>query len=119
MSFVCLICNLKWKTGQKSIQCTACLEWVHHDNRNNCSGLTNTEFDTHCNDSSKFWECDKCISQSICVLPFAGTDDNNWLMFTEVKKSNVNVLSDDINVLNSSQIKDFISQCDVVDKLIH
>ena len=111
MSFFCPVCNQKWRIGQKSIQCTLCHGWVHHNNRNNCSGLTNSEFRIHCNESDKPWECDKCIANSIITLPFASLDESNWLEFNE-NKSISDKLSDDINIIDSLQVKDIISQCD-------
>ena len=80
------MCTGNLKNGQKSIQCTSCLGWVHCNNKNNCSGLTNVEFEIHCIDNDKFWECDKCISKSLFTLPFSNLDDSNWLMFNNMKK---------------------------------
>ena len=62
MYYICPICSDKWKSGQQSIQCLSCKNWIHHNNKNNCSGLTNIEFDIHCNNKTKPWECDACIS---------------------------------------------------------
>ena len=118
MTYLCPICNHKWKTGQKSIQCTSCLGWVHHNNRNNCSGLTNTEFETHCSDNSKLWECDKCSIKSLSFLPFTHLDDSNWLNFNEIK-TNQNNLSDDVNMFTSDTSKEFISQCDLIQNSIN
>ena len=100
MSFVCPICNHQCKSNQKSIQCTSCLGWVHHNNRNNCSGITNTEFHDHCNNIGKYFECDKCCSKSICFLPFSNLDDNDWLNFNEIKS---NYVSDDVNMITSAE----------------
>ena len=107
MPFICPICTQKWRTGQKSIQCTSCSGWVHHNNKNNCSGLTNTEFTTHCNDSGKPWECDKCSSKSDITLPLPSTN---------LEDDSQNELSDDINLFNSLQVKNFIAQCDSIQK---
>ena len=108
MSFICPICNQQCKSNQKSIQCTSCLGWVHHNNRNNCSGITNTEFHDHCNNIGKYFECDKCCSKSICFLPFSKLDDNDWLTFNEIK---TNYVSDDVNMINTAEDINFISQC--------
>ena len=83
MSYICPICNQCWKDNQKSIQCTSCLSWVHHNNRNNCSGPTNTEFKIHRDDNSKHWECDKCCSVTNLTLPF----ESDWENFNEIKSN--------------------------------
>ena len=118
MTFFCPVCAVKWRSGQKSIQCTSCQGWVHHNNKNNCSSLTNKEFETHCNDDNKLWECDKCISKSLVTLPFANLDDNNWLMFNDII-SMPNELSGDINIVKSSNLSEFISQCDSMNNTIN
>ena len=103
MIYICPVCTDKWKSNQKSIQCTSCLGWVHHNNNRNCSGLTNTEFITHCNDGNKFWECDKCISKSLYTLPFANLDDNNWLNLNDINSNEE--LSEDVNIIKSTSLK--------------
>ena len=118
MTFICPICNSKWKTGQKSIQCTSCLQWIHHNNRNNCSRLTNTEFEIHCNDNNKSWECEKCSAESLFYLPFSVLDDTSWSNFNEIKSNQIN-FSDDINTINSTEVKNFVSQCDSIQNIIN
>ena len=118
MSFFCPICKLKWKTNQKSIQCTSCLCWVHHNNRNNCSGLTNTEFEFHSNDTNKPWECDNCSAKSFSTLPFHDLDDSSWLNFNEIK-INHNIVSEEINMFTRDTAKEFISQCDSIQNFIN
>ena len=116
MSYICPICTDKWKTNQKSIQCSSCLGWVHHNNKKNCSGLTNMEFELHLIDVNKQWECDRCISSALNILPFANLDEKNWLNFNNIK-SNDNI-SEDVNIFNSVNIKEFISQCDSIKNVI-
>ena len=82
--------------------------WVHHNNTNTCSGLTNTEFEIHCNENNKPWECDNCNAKSPFTLPFSNLDDSSWLNFNEIKFKQHN-LSDDINMINSPEAKDFVS----------
>ena len=118
MTFFCPVCVGKWRSGQKSIQCVSCLGWVHHNNKNNCSGLTNMEFETHCNDDDKPWECDKCNSKSLVTLPFGNLDDKNWLIFNDIKCT-PNDLSSDINIIKSANLKEFISQCDSINNTIN
>ena len=71
----------------------------------------------HCNDNNKPWECDKCTSKSLFHLPFANLDDSSWLMFNEIKLDKK--LSDDINIINSIKVKDFISQCESIKESIY
>ena len=104
--------------SQKFIQCTSCLEWVHHNNKSNCSGLTNTEFEMHCKDDSKPWECDKCCGNFLSTLPFNDLDTGSWLKFNEIK-INHNNMSDEINMFTCNEAKDFISQCDSIQNLIN
>ena len=118
MTFFCPVCAGKWRSGQKSIQCVSCLGWVHHNNKNNCSGLTNMEFETHCNDDDKPWECDKCISKSLVNLPFGNLDDKNWLIFNDINCT-TNDISSDINIIKSANLKEFISQCDSINNTIN
>ena len=116
MSYFCPICDQKWKAGQKSIQCTSCLGWIHHNNRINYSGLIDTEFENHCNDDNKPWECDKCIANSFFNLPFSDLDDNNWLNLNEIIPGNN--LSEDINIIKYVNLKQiFLSQCEDIQNL--
>ena len=88
---------------------------MHHNNRNNCSCLTNFEFKLHCDDDSKYWECDNCCSESILTLPFSHLEENNWFNFNEIhtKQScdNFNIITADAN--------DFVLQCDSIHNLIN
>ena len=111
MPYICPNCNKKWYHSQASIQCTSCEGWVHHNNRLNCSGLTDTEFDCHMNTSSKPFSCDKCLAESnakaFVWLPFVDFDDVN----KEPKKS-------DIKSMNPGELKDFIAQCDSIQNIV-
>ncbi len=119
MAYFCPVCTANLKNGQKSIQCTSCLGWVHHNNKKNgnCSGLTNIEFEIHCIENDKFWECDKCNTKSLVTLPFANLDDSNWLMFNNIKSIPNKLLSDDINIINSDNLSEFISQCVTINNI--
>ena len=107
MSYICPNCDKKWYHGQASIQCTSCEGWVHHNNRLNCSGLTDTEFDCYMNTSSEPFSCDKCLAESnakaFVWLPFVDFDD----VKQEPKKS-------DIKSMKPGELKDFIAQCDSI-----
>ena len=109
MSYFCPNCSKKWYHGQASIQCSSCQEWIHHNNRLNCSGLTDTEFDSHCNNNNKLYSCDSCLSKhnarTFAWLPFADHD------IDESKKS-------DVRSMNPGELKDFIAHCDSVSRLV-
>ena len=117
MSYICPICNLMWKTNQKSMQCTSCFGWVHHNNKDNCSGLTNTEFKLHCEDDSKYWECDNCCSKSMSTFPFFSDEDdeNDCLIFNDMKTKQT---SDNANRI-SADANDFVLQCDSIQNSIN
>ena len=53
MPHICPICTKACLNTQNSIHCASCDKWIHHNNRNNCSGLTDPEFESHCKDASK------------------------------------------------------------------
>ena len=117
MPYTCPVCSCNWRSGQKSIQCTTCQCWVHHNNKKNCSGLTNTEFDIHCNETDKAWECDRCLGKSLIFLPFSNLDESNWETFNNIKPRKEP--SENIKIVNSKHLKDFVSQCDSIQTLIN
>ena len=90
------------------------MQWVHHDNRTNCSGLTDSEFVTHCNDQdrNKPFECDSCKSKSkakpFFTLPFANLDDS--FCFNDNSEE---------NILNSLEVKEFIAQCESIQNCVN
>ena len=63
MPHVCPVCSKNCHSSQNWLECTFCLKWVHHGNRLQCSGLTDTEFAEHKADELKPFECDHCISE--------------------------------------------------------
>ena len=85
--------------------------------KKNCSGLTSTEFDIHCKELDKPWECDRCLNKALIFLPFSNLDDKNWEIYNEVKPSKEP--SDNIKILNSKNLKDFVSQCDSIQSLVN
>jgi hypothetical protein len=91
------------------------LGWVHYNNRSNCLGLTNSEFKLHCEEDSKYWECDKCCSKSISTLPFNHLHENNWLIINEMKTIQT---SDNVNII-SADAKDFALECGSIQNLIY
>ena len=107
MPDICPICTRIRRPGQHSILCKSCEGWVHHNNRNKCSGLTNVEFDLHSNDQDKPWICDICIAKNnykiFSFLPFIDDDVDN------------KVIPHASNILTSALVnhKDFISKCNL------
>ena len=90
--------------------CSSCKCRVHHSNKKNCPGLTNREFVLHHEDVMKFWECDKCRTMAKLSHPFSHLDDDNWLIFNELKKKQT---SEDVNILSTKDI-DFATQCNLI-----
>ena len=114
--YTCPICKLNWKDGQESIQCGSCLCWVHHNNRRNCSGLTNGEFLSRTQNESKHWQCDKCFNKSTTyTLPFNHLDEDNWLNLHDLKK---NPTSDDVRFLTGENL-DFVTQCEEIQNVLN
>ena len=114
--YTCPICKLNWKEGQESIQCVSCLGWVHHNNRKNCSALTNSEFLSHIQNEDKNWQCDICFNNSTTyTLPFNQLDEENWLMFHDLIK---NPTSDDVRFLTGEKL-DFITQCEDIQNILN
>ena len=58
------------------------------------------EFEIHCKDDSKHWECDKCCVNFLSTLPFNDLDTGSWLKFNEIK-INHNNMSDEIICLHA------------------
>ena len=49
----------------------------------------------------KFWECDKFRTMSKLGLPSSHLDDDNWLIFNELKIKQTSV---DVNILSTKDI---------------
>ena len=64
MPYICPICSKPWRTGQASIKCTSCHNWIHHKNKLNCSKMTDSEFINHSNDCDREWLCDCCVANN-------------------------------------------------------
>ena len=76
------------------------------------------EFEIHCKEDNKPWECDKCCVNFLSTLPFNDLDTGSWLKFNEIKTNHNNV-SDEINMFTCNEAKDFISQCGSIQNLIN
>ena len=121
MPEICPIFSKTCCSKQNQIECSTCHCWIHHGNRLNCSGLTDCEFSLHLNDSSKFFECDNCISgdtlKTFSHLPqfdLPTFDSNNPVnIFTSAKVNHKEFIS------NCSRIEDFLNISDhVVDDVL-
>ena len=62
MPLICTVCSKTCHSYQGRIQCTSCDGWVHHGNRLNCAGMTDTEFEHHITDELRPFECDHCVN---------------------------------------------------------
>ena len=122
MSDICPVCGQPCVdsdvVNHEEIQCMSCCKWVHHNNRKNCSGLTNREFKKHLQSESKFWECDICHtkSNSSVTLPFCHFEENDWLSFHDFNKKQT--CSDDVNVLSTQSVK-FASHCETIKEFLN
>ena len=107
----------KWITGQDSIECLSCNQWVHHDNKTNCSGLTNSEFEIYCNDKNKGYECDQCMYKNnvktFFTLPFANQDDHDDCLYNRAP------LNYDEELFKSLETKKYISQCEFIQYFVN
>ena len=109
MPYICPVCTKPWRNGQKSIQCSTCNGWVHHKNRLNCSGITDTEFDIHNDDEDNFFECDSCVS-AITIKTFAHLPQFESPIFNES-------IATPMNLFTSAKAnhKDFLDKCSNID----
>lgn len=64
--FICTICEKP--VEDKSIFCDFCESWIHFEN---CSNLSQFEFDTLSRAETESWACSKCLN---CTLPFSDSD---------------------------------------------
>ena len=117
MTFICPICIQKLNQRQKSVRCTSCLRLIHHNNRANCSGLTDFEFELLSHDSNKRWECDKCITNSFTFLPFTHFDESNCFKSEINNPSHSNSIN--VNHLIPNVDQDYIALCDSIENRIN
>ena len=115
MPIICPVCSKKYYSSfQNILQCTFCQGWVHHGNRLDCSGLTDNEFQDHCNDGNKPFKCQTCFGEEIAkansyvftTLPFPVESVDN-LFGKPVLKS-----KQDVTSMTASQLKNFVEQCE-------
>ena len=116
----CPVCSKVCYSSQNVVECSSCKKWIHHGNRLKCSGLTDFEFQEHCLDIYKPFECDYCISlrisrenNSIFIkLPFpVECEGNIFGKPTPVPKP-------DVTSLSSDQLKKFVKQCDDIKNFV-
>ena len=113
MPFICSVCAKPCRKGQKSIQCSKCNEWVHHNNRLNCSNTTNYEFELHMNDDNIFFECDTC-SAVLTVKTFAHLPQLDSPLYEEP-------LEVPVNIFTSTKVnhKEFLEKCSKMDNFFN
>ena len=117
MPHVCPVCSKNCHSSQNWLECTFCLKWVHHGNRLQCSGLTDTEFAEHKADELKPFECDHCISERnakinneiFIRLPFPIECEGNIFGRPAAKPK------PDVSSMTPDQLKKFVSQCNLIE----
>ena len=121
MPLNCTVCSKNCHSYQGRIQCTLCEGWVHHGNRLNCSGITDTEFENHITDEFKPFECDHCVNLRISrtnsavfhCLPFSQEcDDNIFNAFATNQRV-------DVGSMTPEQLSKFVRQCESIQNLIN
>ena len=121
MPLNCTVCTKSCYSYQARIQCTSCEGWVHHGNRHNCSGMTETEFETHTTDELKPFECDHCVNIRISrtnssvfhCLPFVDECENN------IFNAPVTNQRDDVCSMAPEQLSKFVRQCESIQNMIN
>ena len=110
MSNPCPVCFQPWKSGQRSIQCSSCHEWVHHSNVKNCSSLTNSEFEALSSDVDKTFECDSCFSKAATqtLFPFLVNNFEDESKNPLYESNNINGPLSDGFTVNSYESKDLL-----------
>ena len=109
MPYICPICNKKWRKNQASIQCASCKLWVHHNNKNKCSLLSDNEFSTLSNSAEKEWSCFNCDKNN---LPFADLEDQHLLLHFNFGIDNLNC--DDIHLIPNNETIKFVNDCEKI-----
>ena len=121
MPHTCPVCSKDCHSSQNWLECTSCRKWVHHGNRLQCSGLTDTEFDEHKIDELKSFECDHCISEKMAKanndifirLPFPVECEGNIFGKPPQKPQA------DITSMNADQLKKFVRQCSAIENQLN
>ena len=121
MPYICPVCSKLWYSYQSSLECNSCKGWVHHGNRLNCSGLTDSEFKSHQNDEHKHFDCDRCISERNArnkssifqQLPFSHECEDNIF-----NAPNINQRAD-VCSLTPEELRKFVLQCKSIQNLLN
>ena len=104
--FQCPICKLPWRKNQASIQCSTCLNWIHHHNKRHCSLMTDEEFNLYTETEDLSWNCSKCDA---LALPFYDLDDNHLLL-----NAFLCLVSNDITLVPNNDINHFVAECEAI-----
>ena len=121
MPNICPVCSKSQYSYQSSIQCDSCNGWIHHGNRLNCSGLTDSEFNSHQLDEHKHFDCDHCIiernaknkSSIFQRLPFSHECDDNIFNAPTLNQR------DDVCSMSPEELRKFVVQCKSIQKVIN
>ena len=86
---------------------------MDHNNRLNCTGITNTEFELHNDDETKIFECDNCIAGDT-LKTFSHLPESESPIFNEPSESPVNIFTSAKN-----NHKDFIDRFSRTDNFLN
>ena len=92
---------------------------MHHSNRLNCSGLTDSEFAQLGSSNDLIWECDKCVSHTVANLfSFLPHSDTSVAPSALSHEQDSNPHS---NIFSSARFKHqvFILQCSGIDNFLN
>ena len=116
MPNTCTVCVKNFYSYQNKIECSSCNGWCHHDNRLNCSNLSENEFQAHVDDPYKYFECDTCVNRRLSKekrtifqrLPFVQEYDEN--LFENIHP----IRKQDVRSLAPDDLETFISKCNSI-----
>ena len=121
MPLSCTVCSKNCHSYQGRIQCTSCEGWVHHGNRLNCSGMTDTEFEHHITDELRPFECDHCVN---CRISRTNSSVFHCLPFVQECEGNIFNVPDrnqrvDVSSMTPEQLSNFVRQCESIQNVIN
>ena len=106
-TYLCSICNLRWKQNQNSIECSGCKNWVHAPPMKNCSLLDYETFISLTNsDNTIEWFCSNCDAN---LLPFSKLNDTE--IFLELNNE-LDTASPELILIPDESFNDFIHSCE-------
>ena len=114
MPSICPVCSKH--SSQNVVACSNCKKWIHHGNRLKCSGLTDVEFQEHCLDEFKPFECDYCVS-----LRISHENNSIFMKLPFLVECEENIFGKppptpkpDVTSMSPEQLKKFVKQCEEI-----